>query len=390
MIIIDDVRVYGYQRTQKEILLDFNEGFSTKLGGSPTGYFSNSKKYPSYRYRMPIAVSGQTTELINKTVFIEVNTAALIPSKMQADCDDIRFTDGDDNQTLDYWIETGECDNAATGIWVETKALTANKTDKIYMYYGNPSASAASSGTNTFLFFDDFSGSSLDTSKWTTVVGSGVSVSGGELTLTGSANWKPGIFTSASFPTDRVITIKVKRVAGGSHWGFTDQNTAVSLNTTGESGVINDGGVNWYGFSAHLSTYNQVLLSASDASYHTWDIARNSSTSVIQKRDGVTQTTHTTNLPVGTLRIGMNTSGSGSAMTADYVFVREYSSTEPTASLGTEESNLVPVAHYRFEEGSGTTTTDATSNDNDLTLVNTPTWTTSGKFGSALDFESSS
>ena len=49
-----------------------------------------------------------------------------------------------------------------------------------------------------------------------------------------------------------------------------------------------------------------------------------------------------------------------------------------------------PVAHWRFEEGSGTTAYDATSNNNDLTLVNTPTWTTSGKFGSALDFESSS
>ena len=35
------------------------------------------------------------------------------------------------------------------------------------MYYGNSSAAAGSSGDNTFLFFDDFSGSSLNTNKWT-------------------------------------------------------------------------------------------------------------------------------------------------------------------------------------------------------------------------------
>jgi hypothetical protein len=56
-------------------------------------------------------------------------------------------------------------------------------------------------------------------------------------------------------------------------------------------------------------------------------------------------------------------------------------------SLGSEETSLLPQATWRFEEGSGTTTTDATSNNNDLTLVNTPTWVT-GKFGNALDFES--
>jgi hypothetical protein len=54
-----------------------------------------------------------------------------------------------------------------------------------------------------------------------------------------------------------------------------------------------------------------------------------------------------------------------------------------------------PVAHWKFDEGNGTTTYDSTNNNNDGTLGDgscspgsgtCPTWTT-GKFGSALSFD---
>lgn len=34
------------------------------------------------------------------------------------------------------------------------------------MYYGNDKASSSSNGDATFMFFDDFTGSTIDTSKW--------------------------------------------------------------------------------------------------------------------------------------------------------------------------------------------------------------------------------
>jgi Domain of unknown function (DUF2341). len=37
------------------------------------------------------------------------------------------------------------------------------------MYYGNPNAQSASDGDATFLFFDDFLGTSLDLDKWVVV-----------------------------------------------------------------------------------------------------------------------------------------------------------------------------------------------------------------------------
>ena len=48
------------------------------------------------------------------------------------------------------------------------------------------------------------------------------------------------------------------------------------------------------------------------------------------------------------------------------------------------------VAHYKFDESSGTVANDSTSNDNDGTLVNGPTWQpTSGKNDGALKFDGS-
>ena len=47
------------------------------------------------------------------------------------------------------------------------------------------------------------------------------------------------------------------------------------------------------------------------------------------------------------------------------------------------------VAAYGFDEGSGTTVTDASGNGNNGTITNA-TWSTSGKFGKALQFNGTS
>jgi len=45
------------------------------------------------------------------------------------------------------------------------------------------------------------------------------------------------------------------------------------------------------------------------------------------------------------------------------------------------------VAAYNFNSGTGTTLVDSSGSNNNGTLTNGPTWTTSGKFGSALSFD---
>ena len=89
---------------------------------------------------------------------------------------DIRFLDQGENY-VSYWVE--KWDNSSTSIiWVK---MPSAGTSQIRMYYGNPTAVSLSNGFNTFEFFDDFSGTSLNPTKWNTEIGTytGISVSNG-------------------------------------------------------------------------------------------------------------------------------------------------------------------------------------------------------------------
>ncbi|MEA3432403.1 MAG: DUF2341 domain-containing protein [candidate division WOR-3 bacterium] len=80
----------------------------------------------------------------------------------KSDFGDIRFVNTANDTEYPYWMENYTADTQAT-FWI-------NNTDNastILMYYGNSSATTTSNGNNTFLFFDDFPGTSLDTDKWT-------------------------------------------------------------------------------------------------------------------------------------------------------------------------------------------------------------------------------
>ena len=94
-----------------------------------------------YRKSIDVANAGGTP-LTNEQVLVEIDTATLIStSKLQADCDDLRFVDSDDSTSLDYWVEGG-CNTSATQVWVEIPTLPGAGST-IYMYYGNDSATNA-------------------------------------------------------------------------------------------------------------------------------------------------------------------------------------------------------------------------------------------------------
>ena len=85
--------------------------------------------------------------LSNEDVLVVIDTASLVSAdKLQSDCDDLRFVDGDDNTVLSYWIEGG-CNTASTKVWVRIPSLpVAGKT--VYVYYGNASAANAEESWN--------------------------------------------------------------------------------------------------------------------------------------------------------------------------------------------------------------------------------------------------
>ena len=116
-------------------------------------------------YRQSVPITNGGSALTDYQIAITLDTATLITAgKMQSDCDDIRFTDAQGN-VLPYWIEENNpgCNSATTKIWTKASSVPAGSST-IYLYYGNKSITSAQDGNDTFIFFDDFSGT---LSKWT-------------------------------------------------------------------------------------------------------------------------------------------------------------------------------------------------------------------------------
>lgn len=142
--------------------------------------------YGASAYRQAIEVNS-VAALTNFQVLVTMNTASLVTAgQMQADGDDIRFTDSDGTTALPFWIETGTINTVATKIWVKIPNIPINPPDPrkiIHIFYGDPAATSVANGTNTFLFFDDFSGT---LAKWTKHKnGANINIVGGYLNCAG-------------------------------------------------------------------------------------------------------------------------------------------------------------------------------------------------------------
>ncbi len=128
--------------------------------------------------------SGGGDWLFNKTVIINNTDGGALtdyqvlvnlnggdfPTDAHTNGADIRFTDAGGAE-LSYWIESWDYSGRSAKIWVKVPSIPANAKTTICMYYGNPSALSSSSGTATFIFFDDFNDNNLDIAKWTFKVG---------------------------------------------------------------------------------------------------------------------------------------------------------------------------------------------------------------------------
>jgi hypothetical protein len=117
------------------------------------------------------------------------------------DFSDIRFVDSDNTTELSYWMERYVSGSYAN-FYVKTSADVQSDA-KIIMYYGNSAATSSSSGTNTFLFFDDFNdGDYTNSPTWT--VGTGTwTVNAGKLETSSTSH--PVIYETSFSSTDYIM-----------------------------------------------------------------------------------------------------------------------------------------------------------------------------------------
>jgi len=104
-----------------------------------------------YYSKVTIDNTGNASALTNYQVSISLTSANFDFTRANSDGSDIRFTDSDKTTLLNYWIESYDSVGQTAKIWVKVPSIPASSTKDIWMYYGNAGAVSASDKTATFI-----------------------------------------------------------------------------------------------------------------------------------------------------------------------------------------------------------------------------------------------
>jgi len=140
---------------------------------------------------------------------------------------------------LYYWKESSNI------VWIKVPSIPASGEATVYMYYGNPSATSESNANETFDFYDDFEGTSLDTSKWSIIHGS-VDISNSILTLIPTSTYRTMIASIQNF--DGSYEIKMR-----GH-PLTDDQLRIGIGSTTQDPDI------FYNPTEHLSIWEEASV----------------------------------------------------------------------------------------------------------------------------------
>jgi hypothetical protein len=270
--------------------------------------------------------------------------------KCRTDFGDIRFTRSDGVTLLDYWMGS-KVDSDYAIFWVEVTDDLSTNSVTIYIYYGNATATTTSNGDDTFIFFDDFPGTSLDTAKWTTFGAPTITVSNSEIDIQKTAA-SAGIQTVNSFPQGRAVGFKFKGIQGTDHIAenrikYDDYNRMDSFYTR-------YGGVNNYNantriggtWGAETTLYNAMVLNT----YYIAEITYiNNSLQVKLYDTSYTQlgSTHSSSPSWQPYYVICSVYSSAYLQEGkwDWVYVRKYVSPEPShGAWGSEETIIYLVS----------------------------------------------
>ncbi len=296
---------------------------ATVPGGEGTRYSCNtgcsgSVSQALSTYRKPVTVSNSGPTLTDYQVQVTLDTASLISAgKMSIDCGDIRLADSDGSTQLSYWLESG-CNSASTKIWVRVPSVPAGS-KTIYVYYGSPGATYNNTlgGNSTFVFFDDFSGASLDTSKWAkyTDGNSDIILDAGRARLRVYKCSNARI--TSSFPASSNNSVGFDWWEQTDNWCEEPRTVQVLVGGIAQA-MPSFGGCRYYSGNGHIDAVINV--------------ANPSTENVIPRIDQ-------------SWACG-NSDHGNTYMWVDNVRVRKYSSPEPTTSAGAEESSTSKTASY--------------------------------------------
>lgn len=287
---------------------------------------------PSWTRRQPVTLVNETSALTN----YQVKLAITYDADMQADFDDLRFTNAL-GTLLDYWLER-KTDSTSATVWVEVDSLPANATTAIYMYYGNASATSASSGSNTFEMFDDFNDGNY--TGWTVSSGTWTVNSGAlETSSTGHLYISYDSFTSSDYIVETLMRITTSISGDQQAW------VLGRFSTTGYGYGYRGADATtrwelWQGVSLELSQHDPQTMTQ-----NTWFKQALLMKGIISKAKSWTASGSdpgwqiiAANAAYTSGKVGFKSSWAAATVQYDDVFVRKFAVTEPGSSFGTEET----------------------------------------------------
>jgi len=321
----------------------------------------------NWKYRRPITI-GPHPENYQIKVMIPDN----IP---KSDYSSIRFLEDSDNRLLPYWIERDE--NSYVNVaWVRRQDNSSGYSyyytgGDIWMYYHNPSATSVENGDNVFLFFDDFGGNA-NSGKWAAYANGGT-ITWEATTVHLSNGNKARIenqitIRAGETSLNRIIEFRIKNPItqrGGlllSGTGWSDVEYACIFNVDGgrrfwqdgqESGIIVDadkwyiGRVDMYGASGD-QLMTRFYQATDNSSYRTLVWTNGPRTKDWSQALGGVDNVDKYNLATWET----------SDYYFDWFFVRRYADTEPSVTVGNEQT--LPSKPLLISPPDGTTTIDTT------------------------------
>jgi len=175
-----------------------------------------------FRKKFNVSISEVQTNYPVEVVF----TSADLDFSQTNNFQNIRITmynESNGRETLlSHWVQ--DHSGAQAIVWIKIPEFTAGQNEMLFIYFGNSDAIDSQDGDSVFLFFDDFPGTTLDTSKWVDNQGTTAVANSNFSCLTGGD--QECIYTKENTVSANT-TVEFRMMAGGDNPGDFDSGVGV-------------------------------------------------------------------------------------------------------------------------------------------------------------------
>lgn len=252
---------------------------------------------------------------------------------------DIRFVNTDNITLCPIWMENYTYNTQAT-FWVNN----SENATTLLMYYGNPNAPPISNGNTTFIFFDDFLGSSLNTTHWDNINSATISVSNSIITISSSSSAWRGIVSDNTFGDENILLrANISLSYGASYYNFGGFSTDATPNT---NAIVFYVGQPAGDYALTRTGGSQEATIISDVSGFVRNSIRwYSNNDVRFYRNYTNEASHTTNIYSNPINVAFGKYNTNGNLKVDWVFISKLSYNPPYfSSFGNETTPYIPIS----------------------------------------------